>query len=91
MADETPDDSSPEVKALRNELHLVTGIFYVLGEAGFKAKEAERAADLMRYADGLVVKAQNALNSQIATEEMGKPMKMDGSKLSLAKPEEASH
>ena len=77
------DDASPQVKALRDELNLVTGIFYVLGEAGFKAKEAERAATLMRYADGLVVKAQNALNSQIATEELGKPVKMEGTKLSL--------
>ncbi len=83
MADET-DDTSPAVKALRTELELVTGIFYVLGEAGFKAKEAERAATLMRYADGLVVKAQDALNSQLATEELGKPVKMEGTKLSLA-------
>ncbi len=37
----------------------------------------------MRYADGLVAKAQDALNSQLATEELGKPMKMEGSKLSV--------
>lgn len=83
MSDETTE-VSPEVKALRETLNLVTGIFYVLGEAGFKAKEAERAADLMRYADGLVAKAQDALNSQIATEELGKPVKMEGTKISLA-------
>ena len=92
MSDETAvDDSSPEVKALRQELNLVTGIFYVLGEASFKAAQAERAAELMAYANGLVVKAQDALNSRIATEELGKPMKMSGDVLSLAKPAEASH
>lgn len=89
MADET-EDVSPELKALREELGIVTNIFFALGNMPIKANEAEKAAEILRYVDRLVVKAQDAVNSRIATEALGKPMQMTGSVLSVAK-DEASH
>ncbi len=89
MSDET-DDASPKVKALREEVGYLTNMFFVLGNGNIKANEAEYAAKLLRYADGLLVAKTNELNSAIATETLGKPMQMDGSKLSLVA-EEAKH
>ena len=55
--------------------------------ANIRAKQAREAQDILGFMDGLVIKAQDALNSQIASEELGQPMKMDGAKLSIAKDE----
>ena len=85
MADETEvDDASPAVKAAREEVGYLTNIFFVLGNGNIKANEAEYACKLLRYADNLLKAKTDELNSLIATEELGKPMKMEGTKLSVA-------
>lgn len=87
MSDETESTDSPEVALKRRELFFLTTAFTILGEANIRAKQAREAQDILGFMDGLVIKAQDALNSQIASEELGQPMKMDGAKLSIAKDE----
>lgn len=84
MTDETEPLPSPALTDARHSLALWQGLFYVIAEAPVKAKEASKALEMLNLVDAQVVKAQDAVNSVIASEELGQPMKMKGSKLSRA-------
>lgn len=88
MADET--EASPELTALRRELGILISVFTIVAEGTIRAKQWEEAKATLEVLDRLVVKAQDAVNSQLATEELGRPVKMTGSVLSVAK-DEAQH
>ena len=90
MADETEDTASPPVKALREEVGYLTNIFFVLGNGNIKANEAEYACKLLRYADGLLKEKTAALDSLIASEMLGREVKVEGSVLSVV-PDKATH
>lgn len=84
MSEPVEPEVSAELSAARKKLHLVSNIFFILGGATIKASEAKAASEILDYADALVRVAQDEVNSIIATEELGRPVKMEGSKLSLA-------
>lgn len=88
MADEI--EASPELTALRRELGILTSVFTIVAEGTIRAKQWEEAKATLEVLDRLVIKAQDAVNSQLATEELGRPVKMAGSVLSVAK-DEAQH
>lgn len=88
MADET--EASPELTALRRELGILTSVFTIVAEGTIRAKQWEEAKATLEVLDRLVVKAQDAVNSQVATEALGRPMAMEGSVLSVV-PDKATH
>lgn len=88
MADET--EASPELTALRRELGILTSVFTIVAEGTIRAKQWEEAKATLEVLDRLVVKAQDAVNSQLATEELGRPVKMEGSVLSVVS-DKATH
>ncbi len=77
-------EPSPAVVALRKEIGILQNVVYVMGNAPIKAKEADQAVEILKYLDGLADAKIKALDSLIATEMLGRPMQMDGTKLSLA-------
>lgn len=89
VPDAMEPEPSPAVKALREEVALVQGIFYSLGEMPVRSKEAEKAAAMLRYVDKLAQAKIQELDSLIATEILQRPVKVEnGTKISLA---EAKH
>jgi len=84
MGEPDEPEVSAELSAARKKLYLVSNIFFILGGATIKANEAKAAAEILDYANGLVMAAQDEVNSIVATEELGRPVTMEGSKLSLA-------
>ena len=88
MADET--EASPELTRLRRELGILTSVFTIIAEGTMRARQWQEAQVTLAFLDTLVIKAQDAVNSQLATEELGRPVKMTGSVLSVAK-DEAQH
>ncbi len=75
---------SPAVVALRKEVSYLQNAVFALGETGIKAKEGLMAHEILAYLDGLAASKIKELDSLIATEILGRPMKADGTKLSLA-------
>lgn len=88
IPDKTDEVLAPEpssaVVALRKEVHLAQSAVYALGEMPIKAKEASHAADVLAYLDKLAAAKIAELDSLIATELLGAPMKVEGgTKLSM--------
>ncbi len=75
---------SPEVAAQRAKVSIAAEAVFVLGSAPVKMRESKRAVELMEYLDGLYSTECKALDSLIATEALGKPVVVDGTKISLA-------
>ncbi len=84
MTDETEAPVSPEVAKLRQEVSWLQNAVFALGNSPIKAKEALQAHEILAYLDGLAGEKIKALDSMIATEMLGKPVVVDGTKLSLA-------
>ena len=82
---------SPEVAAQRAKVSIAAEAVFVVGGAPVKMRESARAVELMAYLDGLYAAECKTLDNLIATEALGKPVEVNGSVLSLAKPGEASH
>ncbi len=80
--------ASPEVTKLREEVGYLTNAFFVLGNGNIKATEAEYACKLLKFMDGLLKAKTDELNSRIATEELGRPVKMIGTVIT---PEAETH
>lgn len=83
MSDEI-EVSSEAVKSLRKKLSIATNLFYAIGQMPVKAAEAKGACEILDYVDALVKEAQDELNSQLAVEMLGRPVKVEGTTLSLA-------
>lgn len=77
-------EPSPAVVALRKEVAMLQNAVFALGESHIKAKEGHTAHELLSYLDGLAAAKIQQLDSQIATEILGQPVKVEGTKLSLA-------
>lgn len=90
MADETEDTASPAVKAGRRELFILQNIFHVISETGVRGREAALCVETLDYVGKTIESKENALNSLIATETLGRPVQMEGSVLSVV-PDKATH
>jgi hypothetical protein len=76
---------SPAVAALRQEVRWLQNAIFALGNGNIKAREAQEAVEILAYLDGLAAKKVAELESQIASEMLGRPVKVEGgTKLSLA-------
>ncbi len=72
---------SPEVAAQRAKVSIAAEAVFVVGAAPVKCREAGRAVELMTYLDGLYAAEVKALDSLIASEMLGKPVNVEGTKL----------
>lgn len=78
---------SPELQALRDEAELAASAVFSIGEMPIKCKEAEKAAKLLKYLDGIYSGVCKRIDNQIASEMLGKPVEVNGTVLSLKEPE----
>ncbi len=77
-------EPSPAVVAKRNEVALCQEIVFILGNASIKAKEAAHAHEIMTYLDNMAQAKIRELDSLIASEILGAPVKVEGTKISMA-------
>lgn len=76
-------EPSEAVKAQRGRVSIAAEAVFVVGQTGCKAREAARAVELMTYLDELYVAECKKLDGIIASEALGQPVQVDGTKLSL--------
>lgn len=86
---ETAEEVSPAVAALRKEVSWLQNAVFALGSSTIRAKEGQQAHEILTYLDGLAAAKCKELDSLIATEMLGKPVVVDGTKISM--PETVSH
>ncbi len=75
---------SPAVQALRDELGIQQEVFRIIGNATIKASENKMAAKVLDYLQAGITLNENKLQSQLMSEELGRPMSVDGTVVSLA-------
>lgn len=77
-------EPSPAVTAQRARVSIAAEAVFVIGQTGCKVREAARAVELIAYLDANYAAECKTLDSLIATEALGKPVVVDGTKISLA-------
>lgn len=75
---------SPAVVAKRQRVAWAHRAVEAVGALTIRAVEAEKAAELMRYLDDRYAEECRELDSLIASEMLGAPVKVDGSFISKA-------